>query len=132
MLSDFPPLSFQSPIDFLNHYRLEVSCHLLNNTKLSIAEICTHAASIIRVTIPKIFLRTYHCTPEISENAQQKGLPTLTLIFSVEAGDVIWLKKEDFLLDIFPIPVIIKLQRCCAKPHQNTIFSIYFTRRMTW
>ena len=24
----------QSPIDFLNHYRLEVSCHLLNNTKL--------------------------------------------------------------------------------------------------
>ena len=31
----------QSPIDFLNHYRLEVSCHLLNNTKLSIAEICT-------------------------------------------------------------------------------------------
>lgn len=31
----------QSPIDFLNHYRLEVSCHLLNTTKMSIAEICT-------------------------------------------------------------------------------------------
>lgn len=26
----------QSPIDFLNHYRLEVSCHLLNTTKMSI------------------------------------------------------------------------------------------------
>ena len=49
----------QSPIDFLNHYRLEVSCHLLNNTKLSIAEICTACGFNHQSYYSKIFLRTY-------------------------------------------------------------------------
>lgn len=48
----------QSPIDFLNHYRLEVSCHLLNNTKLSIAEICTACGFNHQSYYSKIFLRT--------------------------------------------------------------------------
>ena len=48
----------QSPIDFLNHYRLEVSCHLLNNTKLSIAEICTACGLNHQSYYSKIFLRT--------------------------------------------------------------------------
>ena len=53
----------QSPIDFLNHYRLEVSCHLLNTTKMSIAEICTACGFNHQSYYSKIFLRTYHCTP---------------------------------------------------------------------
>ena len=53
----------QSPIDFLNHYRLEVSCHLLNNTKLSIAEICTACGFNQQSYYSKIFLRTYSCSP---------------------------------------------------------------------
>ena len=53
----------QSPIDFLNHYRLEVSCHLLNTTKMSIAEICTACGFNHQSYYSKIFLRTYNCTP---------------------------------------------------------------------
>ena len=53
----------QRPIDFLNHYRLEVSCHLLNNTKLSIAEICTACGFNHQSYYSKIFLRTYSCSP---------------------------------------------------------------------
>ncbi len=53
----------QSPIDFLNHYRLEVRCHLLNNTKLSIAEICTACGFNHQSYYSKIFLRTYSCSP---------------------------------------------------------------------
>lgn len=53
----------QSPINFLNHYRLEVSCHLLNNTKLSIAEICTACGFNHQSYYSKIFLRTYSCSP---------------------------------------------------------------------
>ena len=53
----------QSPIDFLNHYRLEVSCHLLNNTKLSIAEICTACGFNHQSYYSKIFLSTYSCSP---------------------------------------------------------------------
>ena len=53
----------QSPIDFLNHDRLEVSCHLLNNTKLSIAEICTACGFNHQSYYSKIFLRTYSCSP---------------------------------------------------------------------
>lgn len=53
----------QSPIDFLNHYRLKVSCHLLNNTKLSIAEICTACGFNHQSYYSKIFLRTYSCSP---------------------------------------------------------------------
>ena len=53
----------QSPIDFLNHYRLEVSCPLLNNTKLSIAEICTACGFNHQSYYSKIFLRTYSCSP---------------------------------------------------------------------
>ena len=48
----------QSPIDFLNHYRLEVSCHLLNTTKMSIAEICTACGFNHQSYYSKIFLRT--------------------------------------------------------------------------
>ena len=53
----------QSPINFLKHYRVEVSCHLLNNTKLSIAEICTACGFNHQSYYSKIFLRTYSCSP---------------------------------------------------------------------
>ena len=63
----------QSPIDFLNHYRLEVSCHLLNNTKLSIAEICTACGFNHQSYYSKIFLRTYSCSPrDFRKRAEEK------------------------------------------------------------
>ncbi len=63
----------QSPIDFLNHYRLEVSCHLLNTTKMSIAEICTACGFNHQSYYSKIFLRTYSCTPrEFRKRAEEK------------------------------------------------------------
>ena len=63
----------QSPIDFLNHYRLEVSCHLLNTTKLSIAEICTACGFNHQSYYSKIFLRTYNCTPrDFRKRAEEK------------------------------------------------------------
>ena len=63
----------QSPIDFLNHYRLEVSCHLLNNTKLSIAEICTACGFNHQSYYSKIFLRTYSCSPrEFRKRTEEK------------------------------------------------------------
>ena len=65
----------QSPIDFLNHYRLEVSCHLLNTTKMSIAEICTACGFNHQSYYSKIFLRTYHCTPR-DFRKRAEGLPT--------------------------------------------------------
>ena len=65
----------QSPIDFLNHYRLEVSCHLLNTTKMSIAEICTACGFNHQSYYSKIFLRTYHCTPRDFRKPAE-GLPT--------------------------------------------------------
>ena len=65
----------QSPIDFLNHYRLEVSCHLLSTTKMSIAEICTACGFNHQSYYSKIFLRTYHCTPR-DFRKRAEGLPT--------------------------------------------------------
>ena len=63
----------QSPIDFLNHYRLEVSCHLLNSTKLSIAEICTACGFNHQSYYSKIFQRTYGCTPrEFRKRSEEK------------------------------------------------------------
>lgn len=63
----------QSPIDFLNHYRLEVSCHLLNTTKMSIAEICTACGFNHQSYYSKVFLRTYNCTPrEFRKRAVEK------------------------------------------------------------
>ena len=63
----------QSPIDFLNHYRLEVSCHLLNTYRnCPSRKFVLHAASIIRATIPKSSFVPTAAAPGISENAQKR------------------------------------------------------------
>lgn len=53
----------QSPIDFLNAYRLEVSCHLLKNTALSVTEVATVCGFNHLSYFSKLFLRKYGATP---------------------------------------------------------------------
>lgn len=53
----------QSPIDFLNAYRLEVSCYLLKNTTESITQIALNCGFNHLSYYSKLFLRKYGCTP---------------------------------------------------------------------
>ncbi|MDO5540745.1 MAG: AraC family transcriptional regulator [Eubacteriales bacterium] len=53
----------QSPIDFTNEYRLKVSCHLLANTRSSIAQIAISCGFNHLSYFSKIFLHKYGCTP---------------------------------------------------------------------
>lgn len=53
----------QSPIDFLNHYRLKVSCHLLTTTDMSITQIAFACGFAHLSYYSKLFLRNYGCTP---------------------------------------------------------------------
>lgn len=53
----------QSPIDFLNSYRLEVSSHLLKKTDKTITEIATECGFGHLSYYSELFLRHYGCTP---------------------------------------------------------------------
>ncbi|MDO4337884.1 MAG: AraC family transcriptional regulator [Eubacteriales bacterium] len=53
----------QSPIDFANRYRLEVSRYLLANTQSSIAQIAVSCGFNHLSYFSRIFLREYGCTP---------------------------------------------------------------------
>lgn len=53
----------QSPVDFLNHYRLEVSRNLLDNTDWSIVRIAQSCGFNHSSYYSKLFDRAYHCTP---------------------------------------------------------------------
>ena len=53
----------QSPIDFLNAYRLEVACHLLNTTNSSITQIASSCGFNHLSYFSKLFMRKYNCSP---------------------------------------------------------------------
>ena len=53
----------QSPVDFLNHYRLEVSRNLLDNTDWTIVKIAQSCGFNHSSYYSKLFDRAYHCTP---------------------------------------------------------------------
>ena len=53
----------QSPIDFANKYRLEVSRYLLANTRSSIAQIAVSCGFNHLSYFSKLFCREYGCTP---------------------------------------------------------------------
>ena len=53
----------QSPIEFLNSYRLKISCNLLTETSQSITEIATTCGFNHTSYFSEIFLRYYGCTP---------------------------------------------------------------------
>lgn len=53
----------QSPIDFLNAYRLKVSCHLLDTTDQSITDIAFACGFNHLSYFSKNFCKTYGCTP---------------------------------------------------------------------
>jgi len=53
----------QSPVSFLNDYRMEISCNLLSNTSYSITEIALACGFNHLSYFSKSFLRKYGCTP---------------------------------------------------------------------
>lgn len=53
----------QSPIDFLNSYRLQVSTNMLANTTMSISDIALECGFNHLSYYSKLFLRYYGCTP---------------------------------------------------------------------
>lgn len=53
----------QSPIEFLNHYRLEVSCQLLKTTGFTITQIASSCGFNHSSYYAELFLREYGCTP---------------------------------------------------------------------
>ena len=63
----------ESPIDFVNSYRLEKSCHLLRNTAHSITEIAVSCGFNHSSYYTKMFSRKYGCTPsEYRKNGNNK------------------------------------------------------------
>lgn len=62
----------QSPIDFLNAYRLKVSCHLLDTTDKSITEIALACGFNHLSYYSKYFYQSFGCTPR----EYRKGNPT--------------------------------------------------------
>lgn len=67
----FKKYTQQSPIEFLNRYRLEVSRNLLSSKKTSILEIAQHCGFNHSSYYSKLFYRTYHCTPTEYRNHSQ-------------------------------------------------------------
>lgn len=53
----------QSPIDFLNHYRLEVSCNLLKKQELNVTQVAVACGFNHLSYYSKLFCRNYGCTP---------------------------------------------------------------------
>ncbi|MGN0355718.1 MAG: helix-turn-helix transcriptional regulator [Muricoprocola sp.] len=64
----------QSPVDFLNHYRLEVSRNLLDNTDWSIIRIAQSCGFNHSSYYSKLFYRVYHCTPTEYRNNGKKEI----------------------------------------------------------
>ena len=58
----------QSPIDFLNAYRLKVSCHLLDNTSRSITDIALACGFNHLSYYSRYFYNSYGCTPREYRN----------------------------------------------------------------
>lgn len=60
----------QSPVDFLNHYRLEVSRHLLKDPDLTITQVAVACGFNHLSYYSKLFLRSYGCTPSAYRRSQ--------------------------------------------------------------
>lgn len=61
----------QSPISFLNDYRMEISCNLLSDTAFSITQIATSCGFNHLSYYSKMFLQRYGCTPNAYRKAHQ-------------------------------------------------------------
>lgn len=64
----------QSPVDFLNTFRLKTSCSLLRNTEKSITEIAFSCGFNHLSYFSKLFIRTFGCTPREYRNRESKNL----------------------------------------------------------
>ncbi len=60
----------QSPVDFLNTFRLKTSCSLLRNTEKSITEIAFSCGFNHLSYFSKLFIRNFGCTPREYRNSK--------------------------------------------------------------
>lgn len=60
----------QSPIQFINEYRLKVSCQQLRDTSHSVTQIAMDCGFVHASYYTKLFHRKYHCTPLEYRKAQ--------------------------------------------------------------
>ena len=58
----------QSPVDFLNTFRLKTSCNLLRNTEKSITEIAFSCGFNHLSYFSKLFIKNFGCTPREYRN----------------------------------------------------------------
>ena len=58
----------QSPVDFLNTFRLKTSCNLLRNTEKSITEIAFSCGFNHLSYFSKLFIKNFDCTPREYRN----------------------------------------------------------------
>lgn len=61
----------QSPISYLNDYRMEISCNLLSDTTFSITQIATSCGFNHLSYYSKMFLQRYGCTPNTYRKAHK-------------------------------------------------------------
>lgn len=68
----------QSPMAFLNAYRMEISCNLLCNTSYSITDIALSCGYNHLSYFSKKFLQKYHCTPfQYRKTGSHKMIPAI-------------------------------------------------------
>jgi len=67
----FKKYTKESPIQFLNHYRLEVSCHLLVSTEMSITDIALACGFHHPSYYTHRFHQRYQCTPREYQQANR-------------------------------------------------------------
>lgn len=65
----------QSPVDFLNTFRLKTSCSLLRNTEKSITEIAFSCGFNHLSYFSKLFIKAFGCTPREYRNRERKQEP---------------------------------------------------------
>lgn len=64
----------QSPIDFLNHYRLEVSRRLLKDSSLNVIQVAAACGFNHHSYYSRLFLQSYGCTPSEYRKLHRDGL----------------------------------------------------------
>lgn len=62
----------QSPVDFLNAFRLKTSCNLLRNTEKSVTEIAFSCGFNHLSYFSKLFIKNFGCSPREYRNQENR------------------------------------------------------------
>lgn len=83
----------QSPVSFLNDYRMEISCNLLSNTSYSITEIALACGFNHLSYFSKSFLKKYGCTP--NQYRQKRSRHTEKVVCRPFCSNTLQLKDKE-------------------------------------